>query len=1038
MANLDTRIRVSLDSAQTVQGLNALRQIDAFEKLKASAQEASTRMFQLRRTVEGLKQAYDGLAADDPNRKIIGQSLASAERDLKRTTAEFDRLKGQVKEARTELEAAGVDVARLANAKIRIQLQVEGAQELDRIRRAQAEILARNATARGNAFDALGLRSIGDVRAEIASVNAALVTLRARGAGPAELARAAEAARARLASLNAELRGTQGAAGAAGSGVDGLTGRLAGIVSAAVAARAALGAVQSVVSSGFAGQQQESLIGLGNGGEVAASARAMSFAREESDRLGLSLKVSAGEFAKLNAAAAGTDLVESQVRDIFTGISEYSTVARLSADQFSGVMLAVNQILSKGTVSAEELRGQLAERLPGAFQIAAKAMGVTTAELGKMLEQGEVLSADFLPKFAAALREAAAGGLDGATNSAQANLQRLENAFEQFKQKIAASGVMEALNAELTNFLGRIDEMAASGELDKLAKDIADIMVGAIELMATLARGAVALRDEIGLLAQGLLALGTGASIAWAYNLAKGLGAVAGASGPAAVGIGLVSGALRLIPGLAIGIIAIQLGEWLIDVARKAQQSGNALEEWKTVVARIAQQNQQFQGEYRKSADELAGLTREELGAYQKRIEGAQRFYEARGSELAQAGQADLARQFGEEARLYQEHQKDIKAALNTRLANEKELATNVAAVRKGMLSELNAQLAAEKEALKQANAELQAAVAQRKNVAAQFASLRQELSTPAGGGSDKKLTLTDASQAVSRAEGAATQASQATGQEARDKAKEALTLANQAAGVLRQIKSQQDALPQGERSINEGDLGYMARRLEEAANQAAAIEQQLAQANQEAAANQVATLEAKIAELSKPVTINLVADPANLDAIRAALEQKLQGISVQVNAVPVVAGGGAPEGSDGGSGGGSFDLGGFTGYGRKHDVAGVVHRNEYVQPSERMSEPGALSFQELFRRIGMRAVSVWNNGYALGGPVTTAGAAAGRLLPNVRVPEVPAPPAAGVVQARDLVMPDGRRFPIQTREDVGAEIERYFARAALSAGRRG
>lgn len=1037
---IETKIRVTLDSAQTVQGLNALRQIDAFEKLKASAQETSSRMFQLRRTVDGLREAYAGLAEDDPNRKIIGKSLADAEKDLKRTTAQFEKFKEQVGESRKALQAVGVDVANLANSKIRIQMTVEGMQELERIRRAQAEILARNAAARGTAFEALGLRSIGTVRAEIASVNAALVTLRTQGAAPAELARATEAARSRLAALNAELRGTGAAADA---GMGNVTARLAGIVSAAVAARAALEAVRSVVDSGLAGQQQQSLTGLGNGGDVEASARAMAFAREEADRLGLSLKVSSTEFAKLNAAAAGTELGVGQVQDIFSGVAEYATVARLSAGDFGGVMLAVSQILSKGTVSAEELRGQLGERLPGAFQIAAKAMGLTTAELGKMLESGDLLASDFLPKFAEGLRAAASGGLEAATNGTQAQLARLENQFEAFKQRIAQSGVLDALSAELTRFLAQIDQMAASGELETLAKQIAEMMAGAIEAMATIARAAVAVRGEIALIAQGLLALGTGASVSWAYNLAKGLIAVEAASGPAAAGLGLVSGAMRLIPPLALGIIAIELGKWLLDVAQKAQQSGQSLAEWKTVVERIAQQNQQFQGEYRKSAEELAGLTREELAAYQERIKGAQLFYEARGAQFAKEGKTDLAHQFGEEARLYQEHQKDIKAALNTRLANEKELANNVSAVRKGMLSELNGQLAAEKEALKAANAELQAAIAQRKSIASQFASLKQELSAPLASNEKKAetpLTLTDANAAVGRAEGAATQASRATGQEARDKAQEALSLANQAAGVLRNIKKQEEALPERQRSINEGDLGFMARRLEEAANEAASVEQRLAQANQEQAQSQVSTLEAKIAELSKPIKLDLVTDPDNLDAIRAALEQKLQGIKVQVEAVPVVSGDGAsaPSGGQGSGASGSFDVGGFTGYIDKTKVAGVVHGYEYVQPEPRMREPGALSFMELFRRVGMRAIGVWNNGYALGGLVSSAGSLSSRIS-NLNIPQV-SPAAAGAganLQPINLVFPGFGEFQVHAKPDIEAEIIRVFKRQALASGRR-
>jgi tape measure domain-containing protein len=48
-----------------------------------------------------------------------------------------------------------------------------------------------------------------------------------------------------------------------------------------------------------------------------------------------------------------------------------------------GIFKALEQMLSKGNVQAEELRGQLGERLPGAIYFSAKALGVTTRELNK-------------------------------------------------------------------------------------------------------------------------------------------------------------------------------------------------------------------------------------------------------------------------------------------------------------------------------------------------------------------------------------------------------------------------------------------------------------------------------------------------------------------------------------------------------------------------------------------------------------------------------------------------------------------------------
>ncbi|MEI4405933.1 tape measure protein, partial [Streptococcus agalactiae] len=85
-------------------------------------------------------------------------------------------------------------------------------------------------------------------------------------------------------------------------------------------------------------------------------------------------------------------------------------------------------------VSMEELRGQLGERLTPAMAIAAKSMGVTTAELEKMVESG-IAAEDFLPKFGAAMEEAFGGA-----ESANAALNRLKNQFDELMVKFGESG----------------------------------------------------------------------------------------------------------------------------------------------------------------------------------------------------------------------------------------------------------------------------------------------------------------------------------------------------------------------------------------------------------------------------------------------------------------------------------------------------------------------------------------------------------------------------------------------------------------------
>ncbi|MCM8527316.1 MAG: tape measure protein [Lentisphaeraceae bacterium] len=151
------------------------------------------------------------------------------------------------------------------------------------------------------------------------------------------------------------------------------------------------------------------------------------FLSRVSETLGLDIQKLAEQYAQVAAASNDTSLEGKGARDILVGVSTAATALSLSADDTSGALRAINQIISKGKVQAEELRGQLGERLPGAFQIAARAMGMTTQQLDKMLDTGSVLSDDFIPKFANQLKTEFAGGALESANKEIADLNRISN-----------------------------------------------------------------------------------------------------------------------------------------------------------------------------------------------------------------------------------------------------------------------------------------------------------------------------------------------------------------------------------------------------------------------------------------------------------------------------------------------------------------------------------------------------------------------------------------------------------------------------------
>ena len=110
-------------------------------------------------------------------------------------------------------------------------------------------------------------------------------------------------------------------------------------------------------------------------------------------------------------------------------------------------------MMSKGKVAAEELRRQLGNTLPGAFTLMAAAMGVSTAKLEEMMKNGELLSEEALPKFAAMLNSVTQAG---EFDSLQASLNKFKNAWYELVERSGAENMFKGLVDGSTNALNTI------------------------------------------------------------------------------------------------------------------------------------------------------------------------------------------------------------------------------------------------------------------------------------------------------------------------------------------------------------------------------------------------------------------------------------------------------------------------------------------------------------------------------------------------------------------------------------------------------
>lgn len=95
-------------------------------------------------------------------------------------------------------------------------------------------------------------------------------------------------------------------------------------------------------------------------------------------------------FTRLAAAVVGAGGNVGDAEVVFKGVTSAIKATGGSSQDAQSAVLALSQVFSKGKVSAEELQGQLGERLPGAVTLFAQATGRTLPQLSKDLEQGTV------------------------------------------------------------------------------------------------------------------------------------------------------------------------------------------------------------------------------------------------------------------------------------------------------------------------------------------------------------------------------------------------------------------------------------------------------------------------------------------------------------------------------------------------------------------------------------------------------------------------------------------------------------------------
>lgn len=337
--------------------------------------------------------------------------------------------------------------------KIEVDAGVSGKANVDAMGRAVEDVggaakkAQTSAERLDSAFDKLDIRSAKKIEADILGVQQALLKLsRDSSLSGAEIDRAFAAGQAQIRKFREELNGATGSVESAAKRTDGLIatlGKLGLAYSGVELARQFL-----TVNVQLESMQRTFLAITGSSKQAAEE---MAYARDVADRLGLPLIAAGKAYADLAASTKGTRAEGQATRAVFEAVAQAMSVAGKSADDTQGALLALSQMASKGVVAMEELRGQLGERLPGALNAVASGFGITTAELIKLVEAGQVTAEQLFPALAQGLDK-----LYGSTSAAGEQAETLTQKWEHLKNAIADSfatvgdaGVVDTLKASL-------------------------------------------------------------------------------------------------------------------------------------------------------------------------------------------------------------------------------------------------------------------------------------------------------------------------------------------------------------------------------------------------------------------------------------------------------------------------------------------------------------------------------------------------------------------------------------------------------------
>ena len=219
-------------------------------------------------------------------------------------------------------------------------------------------------------------------------------------------------------------------------------------------------------------------------GSARQTAIDIEFLKRKSDEFGQIYRDQVKGFNLIAAATKDTKIAGDATKQMYADLMQSMTAFQLSQDDAYNSVRAIQQMLAKGTIQAEEFRGQFGERIPVAFEAMKVATASTGKELQDMMKKGELISEKVVPRLLRVMALMTEEGIKKASKSAQAEINRLKNSWDYFKTAVMDSGV----TAEVASVLSGISD-SIRDYIKNNSKELADFVAHSTSIVKTVFGG---------------------------------------------------------------------------------------------------------------------------------------------------------------------------------------------------------------------------------------------------------------------------------------------------------------------------------------------------------------------------------------------------------------------------------------------------------------------------------------------------------------------------------------------------------------------